>query len=201
MSESPLPEHDAIFKLLLIGDSAVGKSSLLLRYADGVYLPGSYVATVGVDFKIKNIELDSWRLKLQLWDTAGQERFRTLSQGFYRGAHGVVVVYDVTDRASFSNAVHWLEEITKYSSDRMPRLLVGNKRDLTSKRVVAYEEGSELAAECGIHFFETSARDATNVEAAFLHLVSTISQSHNFQNRQPRGKRLESSAAKSIEIG
>mmetsp|Transcript_2297 Transcript_2297/g.4916 ORF Transcript_2297/g.4916 Transcript_2297/m.4916 type:complete len:200 (+) Transcript_2297:71-670(+) len=184
------PEHDAIYKLLLIGDSGVGKSSLLVRYADGVYVD-SYVSTVGVDFKIKNIDLDGRRVKLQLWDTAGQERFRTLHQGFYRGAHGIIVVYDVTDRDSFKNARHWLEEIRKYSSDeKLPRILVGSKNDLISKQVVRCEEGQELADECGIRFVETSARNSTNVEKAFMELARTVSQKYGFRMEKPLGQKL-----------
>mmetsp|Transcript_49208 Transcript_49208/g.71860 ORF Transcript_49208/g.71860 Transcript_49208/m.71860 type:complete len:109 (+) Transcript_49208:102-428(+) len=106
------PEYDYLFKLLLIGDSGVGKSCLLLRFADDTYTE-SYISTIGVDFKIRTITQDSKTVKLQIWDTAGQERFRTITSSYYRGAHGIIVVYDVTDMESFNNVKQWLHEIDR----------------------------------------------------------------------------------------
>ena len=128
---------DYLFKLLLIGDSGVGKSCLLLRFADDTYTE-SYISTIGVDFKIRTIELDKKTIKLQIWDTAGQERFRTITSSYYRGAHGIIVVYDCTDQDSFNNVKQWLEEIDRYACDNVNKLLVGNKCDLTAKKVVDY---------------------------------------------------------------
>jgi len=164
---------DYLFKLLLIGDSGVGKSCLLLRFADDTYTE-SYISTIGVDFKIRTIELDGKTIKLQIWDTAGQERFRTITSSYYRGAHGIIVVYDVTDNESFNNVKQWLHEIDRYACENVNKLLVGNKSDLTSKRVVSTEQGKEFAESLGIEFLETSAKTATNVEQAFLTMASQI---------------------------
>jgi len=167
------PEYDYLFKLLLIGDSGVGKSCLLLRFADDTYTE-SYISTIGVDFKIRTIELDSKTIKLQIWDTAGQERFRTITSSYYRGAHGIIVVYDVTDQESFNNVKQWLHEIDRYASENVNKLLVGNKSDLTSRRVVDYNTAKEFADGLGIPFLETSAKNATNVEQAFLTMANEI---------------------------
>ncbi|CAE7228277.1 unnamed protein product [Rhizoctonia solani] len=180
-------EYDYLFKLLLIGDSGVGKSCLLLRFADDTYTE-SYISTIGVDFKIRTIELEGKTVKLQIvrvwfpsrgilswdWDTAGQERFRTITSSYYRGAHGIIVVYDVTDNDTFTNVKQWLQEIDRYASEGVNKLLVGNKSDLTSKKVVEYTVAKEFADQLSIPFLETSAKNATNVEQAFLTMAKQI---------------------------
>ncbi|XP_036182459.1 ras-related protein Rab-1B [Myotis myotis] len=167
------PEYDYLFKLLLIGDSGVGKSCLLLRFADDTYTE-SYISTIGVDFKIRTIELDGKTIKLQIWDTAGQERFRTITSSYYRGAHGIIVVYDVTDQESYANVKQWLQEIDRYASENVNKLLVGNKSDLTTKKVVDNTTAKEFADSLGIPFLETSAKNATNVEQAFMTMAAEI---------------------------
>lgn len=167
------PEYDYLFKLLLIGDSGVGKSCLLLRFADDTYTE-SYISTIGVDFKIRTVELESKVIKLQIWDTAGQERFRTITSSYYRGAHGIIVVYDVTDQDSFNNVKTWLNEIDRYASENVNKLLVGNKCDLTGKKVVDFQTAKAFADELGIPFLETSAKNATNVEQAFMTMAQEI---------------------------
>ena len=167
------PEYDHLFKLLLIGDSGVGKSCLLLRFADDTYTE-SYISTIGVDFKIRTIEIGGKSIKLQIWDTAGQERFRTITSSYYRGAHGIIVVYDVTDQASFSNVKQWLQEIDRYACENVNKLLVGNKCDLTTKKVVDYNTAKEFADGLGIPFLETSAKNSTNVEDAFVTMATEI---------------------------
>merc|ERR1719189_995090 len=161
------PEYDYLFKLLLIGDSGVGKSCLLLRFADDTYTE-SYISTIGVDFKIRTVELDGKTCKLQIWDTAGQERFRTITSSYYRGAHGIIIVYDVTDLESFDNVRQWLSEIDSYASETVNKLLVGNKCDLADKKVVDTDVASQFAESLEIPFLETSAKNSTNVEQAFL---------------------------------
>lgn len=167
------PEYDYLFKLLLIGDSGVGKSCLLLRFADDTYTE-SYISTIGVDFKIRTIELDGKTIKLQIWDTAGQERFRTITSSYYRGAHGIIIVYDVTDADSFKNVRQWLQEIDRYAGENVNRLLVGNKSDMVAKKIVDFTTAKEFADQLNIPFLETSAKNSTNVEQAFLTMASEI---------------------------
>jgi Ras-related protein Rab-1A len=166
-------EYDYLFKLLLIGDSGVGKSCLLLRFADDTYTD-SYISTIGVDFKIRTVDLDTKTIKLQIWDTAGQERFRTITSSYYRGAHGIIIVYDITDKESFDNVRQWLFEIDRYASENVCKLLVGNKSDLGNKRAVEYDAAKAFADELSIPFLETSAKNATNVEQAFLTMAAQI---------------------------
>lgn len=172
-------DYDYLFKLLLIGDSGVGKSCLLLRFADDSYTE-SYISTIGVDFKIRTIELDSKAIKLQIWDTAGQERFRTISSTYYRGAHGIIVVYDITNNESFNNVKRWLTEIDKYARENVNKLLVGNKVDLADLegdnrlRQVPTAVGKEFADSLKIPFLETSAKTGTFVDTAFLVMANEI---------------------------
>jgi len=187
------PEYDYLFKLLLIGDSGVGKSCLLLRFADDTYTE-SYISTIGVDFKIRTIELEGKTIKLQIWDTAGQERFRTITSSYYRGAHGIIIVYDVTDEESFVNVKQWLSEIDRYASENVHRLLVGNKSDMTTKKVVDYTRAKEFADQLGIAFLETSAKNATNVEQAFLTMAAEI------RNRMGPGSAATDSRAAGVKI-
>lgn len=140
----------------------VGKSSLLLRFADNTF-NGSYITTIGVDFKIQTVEVDGERVKLQIWDTAGQERFRTITSTYYRGTHGVIVVYDVTSGDTFANVKRWLHEIEQ-NCDVVNRVLVGNKNDAPNQKVVLTEDAQRFANQMGIQLFETSAKDNINVE-------------------------------------
>jgi len=180
-------DYDYLFKLLLIGDSGVGKSCLLLRFADHTYTE-SYISTIGVDFKIRTVELDGKTIKLQIWDTAGQERFRTITSSYYRGAHGIIVVYDCTDLDSFNNVKQWLNEIDRYASENVQKLLVGNKVDLVSKKVVDYDTAKDFADKLHIPFLETSAKAATNVEKAFLTMAAEIKNNMAQQPQQVSGK-------------
>ena len=159
--------------MLLIGDSGVGKSCLLLRFADDTYTE-SYISTIGVDFKIRTVDLDSKVMKLQIWDTAGQERVRTITSSYYRGAHGIIVTFDVTDQESFNNVKQWLSEIDRYANENVNKLLVGNKSDLEEKRVVDKATAQAFADEIGIPYIETSAKNATNVEEAFMTMAGEI---------------------------
>lgn len=184
------PDYDRLFKLLLIGDSGVGRSCLLLRFADDQF-NDNYVSTIGVDFKIRSMSVEDRKIRLQLWDTAGQERFRAIASSYYRRAHGVIVTYDITDRRSFDHVTQWVEEIKKYAAPGTKALIVGNKCDMASKRTTSFEEGQELAKSMGLEFVEASARDAHNVEAAFASLVGQVLNSQDLESTSERVARLD----------
>jgi len=169
-------DYDYLVKLLLIGDSGVGKSCLLLRFSDDSFTT-SFITTIGIDFKIRTIELDGKRIKLQIWDTAGQERFRTITTAYYRGAMGILLVYDVTDESSFNNIRNWMRNIEQHAADNVNKILVGNKADMDeSKRAVPTAKGQALADEYGVKFFETSAKTNLNVENVFFTIAREIKQ-------------------------
>ncbi|GJP39113.1 hypothetical protein CLOM_g23503 [Closterium sp. NIES-68] len=154
-------------KLLLIGDSAVGKSSLLLRFAEDSF-SHTFISTIGVDFKTRTIDIDGEQVKLSIWDTAGQERFRTITAAYYRGANGIVLVYDITSESSFNSIRGWIRNIEEHASESVCKILVGNKADMEDRRVVTKDQGQQLANEFKINFFETSAKADINVEEAFV---------------------------------
>lgn len=165
--------YDFLIKLLLIGDSGVGKSCLLLRFCDDSWTP-SFITTIGIDFKIRTIDLDGKKIKLQIWDTAGQERFRTITTAYYRGAMGILLVYDVTDEKSFNNIRTWHANIEQHASAGVNKILIGNKCDWDEKRAVSLEQGRQLADELGVRFVETSAKANEGVEQAFFTLARDI---------------------------
>ncbi|CAN7036998.1 hypothetical protein F2Q70_00006784 [Brassica cretica] len=173
-SSSGQSGYDLSFKILLIGDSGVGKSSLLVSFISTSV--EDLAPTIGVDFKIKQLTVGGKRLKLTIWDTAGQERFRTLTSSYYRGAQGIILVYDVTRRETFTNLVDvWGKEIELYSTNQdCVRMLVGNKVDRESERGVSREEGIALAKELKCMFLECSARTRQNVEQCFEELALKI---------------------------
>lgn len=160
------PNYDYLFKIIIIGDSGIGKSAILTRFADDAYY-NNYISTIGVDFKIKTIFINGKIIKLQIWDTAGQERFRTITTSYYRGAHIIFVCYDITDRESFENLEMWSGEIKKYASPSVRIVICGTKMDLTSKREVSYKEGKTYATERGFDFYETSSKENINVDELF----------------------------------
>ena len=154
----------------------MGKSSLMLRFADDKYKT-EFISTIGIDFKIRTIEDrdDGKVIKLQIWDTAGQDRFRSITSTYYKGAHGIIVVYDVTDSKSFQNVQQWLNDIDRFASENVVKLLVGNKCDVTDhQRAVSTEQGKELARSLGIDFVETSAKTSTNVEKVFYDISAQV---------------------------
>ncbi|KAF7629215.1 hypothetical protein Mgra_00009279, partial [Meloidogyne graminicola] len=170
--------------LLIIGDSGVGKSSLLLRFSDNTF-SANYITTIGVDFKIRTITVKGYKVKLQIWDTAGQERFRTITSTYYRGTHGVVVVYDVTAPDSFSNVKRWLHEI-ETNCENVQRILVGNKLDEPT-RVVSEVEAKRFADSIKINYFETSAKENLNVEQMFQCITELVLDNKLRSNAQNPG--------------
>lgn len=158
---------DYSFRVILVGNAASGKSTMLMRYAENEY-KNNYQATIGIDFKVKTLMADGKTVKLQIWDTAGQEAFRTVTCSYYKGASGVVVCYDVTDRSTFNALDGWFEEMEKYCSQNVSKILVGTKIDMgESSRQVSYEEGAEVAKKLGIKFYESSSKDNININEAF----------------------------------
>ncbi|GHJ89239.1 hypothetical protein NliqN6_5641 [Naganishia liquefaciens] len=196
------PHYDFLIKLLLIGDSGVGKSCLLLRFCDDAWTP-SFITTIGIDFKIRTIELDGKRIKLQIWDTAGQERFRTITTAYYRGAMGILLVYDVTDEKSFANIKTWHQNIEQHASEGVNKILIGNKCDWDEKRAVTLEQGRQLADELGLRFVETSAKDNEGVEEAFFTLARDIKT--RLIDSQPEAAAAANPAArgdsKNVQVG
>ncbi|SMN18532.1 similar to Saccharomyces cerevisiae YFL005W SEC4 Rab family GTPase essential for vesicle-mediated exocytic secretion and autophagy [Maudiozyma saulgeensis] len=166
--------YDSIMKILLIGDSGVGKSCLLVRFVEDKFSP-SFITTIGIDFKIKTVDINGKKVKLQLWDTAGQERFRTITTAYYRGAMGIILVYDVTDERTFKNIKTWFNTVSEHANDDAQLLLVGNKSDMDT-RVVTTEQGEDLAKELGIPFVESSAKDDSNVDDIFFTLAKLIQE-------------------------
>ena len=191
-------DYDYLFKLLLIGNSAVGKSSLLLRFSDNIF-NDSFLPTIGVDFKIRTFDLNNKTVKLQIWDTAGQERFKTITSSYYKGAHGIIMVYDITDKQSFKDIDNWLAEVEKHASENVNKLLVGNKCDLESNRQVSYEEGKAYADQLGIKFIETSAKESKNVDSAFFTMANEI-KARVQKNDTPTGD-APSTSQKKLQSG
>ena len=174
-------EYDYIFKVLLIGNSDVGKSSLILRYVDQIW-NDVFVPTIGVDFKVKSLQIDNKRVKMQIWDTAGQERFRNVISSYFKGAHGILLIYDITARDSFKELENWLGEVERNATPQVLKILIGNKCDLDEQRQITVDEGEAFAARNGMKFIETSAKNNTNVNEAFEALAKIMVESSNKKN-------------------
>ena len=165
-SSSSTEVYDIHIKLLLLGDSGVGKTSLVLRYSEDTYNP-SLVSTMGIDFKTKNIVVEDLRTKLQIWDTAGQERFRAITTSYFKGSHAVMLVYDCSDRETFENIGKWTRQIRDHGDLNTNIILIGNKADDDTLRVVSKEEGSKFAEDNNVTFLEVSALLNIGVNEAF----------------------------------
>ncbi|XP_005095256.1 ras-related protein Rab-10 [Aplysia californica] len=165
--------YDLLFKLLLIGDSGVGKTCLLFRFSDDAFNT-TFISTIGIDFKIKTVELGGKKIKLQIWDTAGQERFHTITTSYYRGSMGIMLVYDITNVKTFDNISKWLRNIDEHANEDVEKMILGNKCDMDDKRQVPTARGEAIGREHNIPFLETSAKANINVEKAFMNLAQAI---------------------------
>ena len=188
-------ETDAVYKILLLGDSEVGKSCFLMRYADNVFVE-NYITTIGLDYKLKYVQLDSGEMiKVQLWDTAGQDRYRTIAKNYYKGSHGILLLYDITKRNSFENIREWIKDIKEEVYEKAIIFLIGNKIDKNSERKITTEQGVKLAEEYNLPFFEASAKTGENVDEIFKSLYKKISEVY-IDIQKDRGEKLGSTNKK-----
>lgn len=167
-----MEDYKFLFKVVLVGNAGVGKTCLVRRFTQGLFPPGQG-ATIGVDFMIKTVEVDGERIKLQIWDTAGQERFRSITQSYYRSAHALILVYDITCQPTFDSCPDWLREIQEYANSKVLKILVGNKTDRDDREVPS-DIGEEFAKQHDMYFLETSAKQADNVERLFYEIAAEL---------------------------
>ena len=183
-------QYDDLFKLVIIGDSGVGKSCLLLRFADDTFTE-NYYSTIGVDFRFKCLEIGERKCKLQIWDTAGQERFKTVTSAYYRGADGIIIVFDQADRESYNNVKNWIEDISRYSTDDPVKIIIANKDDVTNdKKTVSNLDITELEKKTGLEIIKTSAKTGDKVTYAFEKLTQKLLLERD-SRKMSRGYSLE----------
>ncbi|CAD8119287.1 unnamed protein product [Paramecium sonneborni] len=170
--------YDIMCKFLILGSSSVGKTNLLMRFTDDNFYE-NHVATIGVDFKFKEVKTNGKIMKMQIWDTAGQEKFRTLTQNYYKFAHGVLIVYAVDDLKSFQEVTFWMNSLKQHGKNEIPIILIANKKDVSDSRIVSQQQGEELASQMGVDYIETSAKLDINVHEAFQRLADLAMQQSN----------------------
>ena len=167
-------EEPPLYKILLLGDSTVGKTCFLLRYTDDTFLD-LHMATIGLDYRLKTMILDDHRIvKVQLWDTAGQDKFRAITRNYYKGARGIILIYDITNIKSYENIKKWINEIKEEISENVTIVLIGNKIDNEKERKISKEQGEKLANDYNVSFFETSAKTGQGVNESVFYLVQKI---------------------------
>ena len=183
-------EYDYIFKIVIVGDSCVGKSSLLLKYTDDQFCE-TFISTIGVDFRVKTLQLNEKLIKLQLWDTAGHERFRTITWSYYRGAHGFIIAFSLTDKNSFDNLSKWLDEIEKYGNEKKYKILVGTKTDMP--QVIDQNKIDEFAKEHNLEYYATSAKTGVNIESVFTDITIHLREmnDNNVLKNDKKNKKTE----------
>ena len=182
-------EEPPLYKILLLGDSTVGKTCFLLRYTDDTFLD-LHMATIGLDYRLKTMILDDHKIvKVQLWDTAGQDKFRAITRNYYKGARGIILIYDVTNTKSYENIKKWINEIKEEISENVTIILIGNKIDNEAERKISKEEGEKLANDFHVQFFETSAKTGEGINESVFYLVQKIVETD--PEIKKRGKKLK----------
>ena len=191
-------DFDEKIKLMILGDSSVGKSSILRKYCKNEFLD-KYITTIGIDFQIKYLTINNKKIKLQVWDTAGQERYRVVTKNYFNTSDGFIIIYDITNRETFTNINNWIEQITTIVGNNVKCVIFGNKNDLNNKRKVETDEGKELAEKFNFKFFETSAKEGNNIEEGFKSItmdilddISSVKERRNNTSilKTKRGKKL-----------
>ena len=174
-----MEKKEILYKILLLGDSSVGKSCLLKRYTDNTFLD-IHISTIGLDYKLKEVKLkDGKTVKVQIWDTAGQDRFRAITKNYYKGAQGIALIYDITNQITFENVRKWIDQIKEEVSEKVPIILVGNKIDIVERRVIKKEDGESMAKEYGLLFSECSAKTGENIDSTFNQLVEKTVENYS----------------------
>ncbi|KAJ9109278.1 Ras- protein Rab-11B [Naganishia friedmannii] len=191
--------YDFLFKVVLIGDSGVGKSNLLSRFTRDEFNLDSK-STIGVEFATRSINVDGKTVKAQIWDTAGQERYRAITSAYYRGAVGALLVYDIAKQQTFANVTRWLKELRDHADANIVIMLVGNKSDLRHLRAVSTEEAKHFAEENNLSFIETSALDASNVETAFQNILGEIYHIVSNKSLDDQGSNVIAPAGTKLEV-
>ena len=181
--------RDVLFKILLIGDSGVGKTSVILRYTKNVFHE-EFLNSIGVDFKSKDLNIDGRKVKLQIWDTAGQERFRTITTSYYRGAHAIVIVFDLTKRETYEHVQKWMNDINRFAKENVLKLIIGNKSDLTNEIKVSYEEVRALASQMKATYFSVSAKKNENINEFFEAATKIFLIKNNFYIEENKAIKL-----------
>ena len=192
-SEDTLNEnyYDEKIKIMIIGETRVGKTSLISKYCNNEFSGGQYLSTIGIDFQIKILNINSKKIRLQIWDTAGEERFRNIAKNYFQSSDGFLVVYDITNKESFDTLDYWIEEIKSNSQALSKMILIGNKCDKEEERKIKKDDGKDYAKKKQIKFFEVSAKDGTNVNDVFEMLVKDILKSYSpSENLKKRGSRM-----------
>lgn len=166
-------DFDIKLKIMLIGDSNVGKTSLLKKYCDNEFSQ-TYIPTIGIDFQIKNLNINKKKVNVQIWDTTGEERYKILAKNCFNSSNGFIIVYDITNRKSYNNVNNWIEQINEFAPNHSKSVIFGNKNDLNESREVTLNEGKELVKKYNYKFFETSAKDGINIKEGFESLIKEI---------------------------
>jgi len=181
--------YDLKIRIMLIGDSNVGKTSIIKRYCKNQFSP-SYISTVGIDFETKYLKINGKMVNLQIWDTAGQERYKVLAKNYFKNSDGFIIVYDITDKKTFNNVANWITQIKESASENVKSVLLGNKSDLDQLRQVETIDGKNLADNYNFKFYETSAQKGDNINKAFIDLIKEFLNDDNFVNDSERTSSL-----------